>query len=287
MKIKVIILSFIFTFCSLNSALALDWKVLHETADKTDMNQAEQAVSINPTSVKDLYILALVYLNAYRDDDAEKTFLRILDISKDSVEAQWGISEILRRKYELDKSTKKLEDIIKSNPEFSPAYITLAYIKFSLKDYEKAVNLSEVVIKQGQDQVDISNYVRAYLIFAGAQGMLADKSGPLAKAFHGLQVFPNLKRAKELLPDFPGVHFGLGAFYLLAPKIAGGDIDRAEEHLKKAIKLDPNLVDAYVRLAQVYKKKNDMKKFRKYLNMALEKDPKNFLANEIENANSA
>lgn len=216
--------------------------------------------------------------------EAKSLFLKILKIEPETKEAQWGLAEILRREYDLQKSREVLSQIIKSNPDFSPAYITLAYIEFSLKNYKEAVNLAAVVINQGMEAVDKSNYVRAYLILAGAKGMIADKSGPLKKAFHGLQVFPNLKKAQKLQPESPGVYFGLGAFYLLAPAIAGGNIIKAKDYLEKAIALDPNLADAYVRLAQVYKAQGDPDKFQEYLQLALEKDPKNFLANEVKDS---
>ncbi|MFH2138771.1 MAG: tetratricopeptide repeat protein [Candidatus Omnitrophota bacterium] len=260
----------------------LDWKMLHESADKLNISQAEELVGVNQSSLDSLYVLALVYLNEYKPDQAKAIFLKMLKINPQSIEAKWGMSEIQRSEYNLAESQTKLQEIIKADPEFSPAYITLAYLEFSLKNYKQAVRLADQVIRQGKENVDISNYTRAYLICAGAKGMLADTGGPIAKAVYGLQVFPNLKRARSLLPEFPGVYFGLGSFYLLAPAIAGGDIDKAEEYLKKTIELDPHIIDAYVRLGQVYQRQGDMENLKKYLRMALEKDPKNYLANEVE-----
>jgi len=50
------------------------------------------------------------------------------------------------------------------------------------------------------------------------------------------------------------------------------------QYLKKAIKIDPNFADAYVRLGQLYKIKGERKLFNLYLNKALEIDPENELA---------
>ena len=82
----------------------------------------------------------------------------------------------------------------------------------------------------------------------------------------------------ELQPDDPAVLFGLGSFYLLAPGIVGGNIDKAKSYLERAVSTDPFFADAYVRLAQVYKAKGDSKKFEEYLKRALEIDPQNALA---------
>ncbi|MCG2711994.1 MAG: tetratricopeptide repeat protein [Candidatus Omnitrophica bacterium] len=269
-------------FCA--SVFALDWKNLHKTADEISISEAQELVRKSKDLPEALYVAALVYLNEYKVYEAKSLFLRIQKRAPETLEAKWGLAEISRREYDIQKSREALRQIIISNPDFSPAYITLAYIEFSLKNYKEAVKLAAVVINQGTEVVDLSNYVRAYLILAGAKGMIADRSGPLAKAFHGLQVLPNLKRAKRLQPESPGVYFGLGAFYLLAPAIAGGDIIKAKEHLEKAILLDPNLVDAYVRLAQVYRAQGDMKRFQEYLRLALEKDPQNYLANELRDS---
>ncbi len=280
MKLLLVLILIVFS-CLSSSVFAFDWEKLHETADKITLIEAQEMLKSNEGSPDVLYVVALVYLNEYKVAQAKALFERILQVSPGTIEAQWGLAEVLRRGYSLKKSREMLREIIISNPDFSPAYITLGYIEFSLKNYKEAVRLAAIVINQGHEVVDGSNYARAYLILAGAKGMIADKSGPLSKAFHGLQVFPNLNRAKKLKPESPGVYYGLGSFYLLAPAIAGGNIIKAKEYLEKAIKLDSNLIDAYIRLAQVYKAQGDMDKFNEYLSLALEKDPQNYLANEI------
>lgn len=76
--------------------------------------------------------------------------------------------------------------------------------------------------------------------------------------------------------------FGMGSFYLLAPAIAGGSLDKAEEYLKKAINTDPLFADSYVRIGQLYKLKGDNEKYEMYLNKAFEVDPLNELASDIK-----
>lgn len=277
MKVLLILITS-FIFC--NYAYSLDWKTIHEAADKTTVIDIEK--NTQAKSLENLYLSGLVYLNAYEDDKADQLFKEMLLIDYNSTEAHWGIAEVLRRKYELSKSQKMLSDIIKKDPNFSPAYINLAFIKYNLKDYTEAVRLTSTVIKQGKDNVDLSNFVRAHLVFAGAKGLVAHFGGPIIKMLYGTQIFPNLKKAQDLLPDSAEVYLGLGAFYLLAPAIVGGDLQKAEEYLKKAIELDPKLTDAYVRLGQVYKVKGDDKQFNDYIDKALAIDPKNFLANDIK-----
>jgi len=282
MKFKTIIFALSISGCSVFYVYSLDWKSLHEAVDNVTIFQERGTVKGGTESVEDLYTLALIYLDQYRNEEADSLFSKILGVSPDTIEAEWGRAEVLRRKYEFEKSQNLLKEVIKKRPEFSPAYVSLAYIKYYLKDYREVVKLSSYVIGQEREGADIGSLARAYLIFAGAKGMIAHNGGPIVKMIHGLKILPNLKKAQELLPDSADVYLGLGAFYLLAPPIAGGDIERAEEHLKKAVELDDNLIEAYVRLAQVYRAKGDLEGFNTYLATALEKDPRNFLANDIK-----
>ena len=160
--------------------------------------------------------------------------------------------------------------------------ISLAYIKYTQLDFRGSVELARKVKNSGKSKMDISNYVRALLLVGGNQGMLAYYGGPLAKIFNGTSIYPNLKKAEKLQPNSPGVLFGLGSFYFLSPKIIGGDIDKAEEYLLRAVETDPLFADAYVRLAQVYKMKKEDRKYEKYLKRALEIDPGNELAMDAQ-----
>ena len=278
--LTIIFCFFMITFFSAQ-AFALDWVSLHEQADSLIGIELPKTSAGESKTVDALYVLGLVYLSEYKDDAAQTIFLEILAKAPDTIEAKWGLGEVARRKYNLTPASQTFEQLILQFPDFSPSYISLAYIKFNLKEYKQAIILAKHVIAQGQENVDTSNYVRAYLILAGANGMLAQNGGPLAKVVHGLGVFSLIKKAEKLQPECPGVYFGLGTFYLMAPGFAGGDIEKANLYLEKTISLDPHLIDAYVRLAQVYKQKKDIVKFKEYLSLALSKDPKNFLANEV------
>jgi len=266
------------------ACFSLGWKDLHEQADKISLKQALLAATIKPGSIEDLYVLGLVYLNLHKDKEAQQAFERIIRFDRQTQEARWGLAEALRRQNKLDESEKILNEVIKDNPEFSPAYISLGYLKYTQAEFKKTVELAAKVMKQGREAVDLSNFTRSYLLFAGAKGMLAQNGGPLAKVINGTAVLPNLKKAEELQPDSAAVLFGLGSFYFLAPFIAGGNRDKALAYLEKAIATDPLFADAYVRLGQVYKMKGDNEKFQYYLDKALQIDPHNALAQDAKQA---
>ncbi|MDD5044698.1 MAG: TRAP transporter TatT component family protein [Candidatus Omnitrophica bacterium] len=266
-----------------NSCWAMDWIKLHERADKENINSALSAVRSDLGSIDNLYVLGLVYLNAHKDREAQDTFIRMIAKDPKSIEAKWGIAESLRRKHKLDQAETLLKEVIKTNPDFFPAYISLGYIRYIRTDFDGAVSLVLKVMQQPEEKVDLSNYVRAYTLYAGAKGTLADHGGLLSKIINGTAALPNLRKAEKLQPNSTAVLFALGSYYLLAPSVAGGDPAKAEVYFKKTIAADPLFTDAYVRLGQFYKLKGDNDKFRMYLEKALAMDPESELALDIKN----
>jgi len=275
---KTIFLLALFLFTWVNFSFALDWIKLHEEADKESVDQAKSKSLAKPDSVDNLYVLGLVYLNVHKDKEAIEVFEKILALKPDTFEAQWGQAEVLRRQHELKASKKILNEVLRAHPDFSPAYITLAYVKYIEMDFNGSVRLANKVIDRGKKGSDLSNYVRAILLYGGAKGVIAHYGGLLSKLINGMAVFSNLKKAENLQPDSAAVKYGLGSFYLLAPGFVGGDLKLAEEYLAKAVELDPLFPNAYVRLGEVYKVKGDKQGYGSYLKKALEIDPQNEIA---------
>jgi len=278
MKKKVIIF-LIFCLVLAVNGYCLDWKAMHEAADKENLNLAQAKFEADGSgNLDDLYEAALVCLNQHRNDEAENIFNKIIEFDPQYYPPKWGIAEVMRRQHQLKEAQILSEEVIKGHPDFSPAYITLAYLEYLKLNLNQAVNLAGVVIEQGRKNVDLSNFSRAFLIYGGAKGLIAHRGGPLSKILNGTAVLPALKKAQKLQPDSAAVLLGLGSFYVLAPGFGGGDLDKGMELLQKAIKVDPKLADAYARLAQAYKIKGDPAKYMEYLNKALEIDPGNELA---------
>ena len=274
----ILFLPVLIIFNYLVPAYPMDWRSLHDQADNLSLTSAQKIAAKNVGSFSDGYVLGLVYLNLHQDEAADEIFSKLLKGNPDLIEAKWGKAELLRRRHDSLAAQSLLNAVIKANPQFAPALISLAYIKYFQTDFKASVNLALRVIQQGRDQVDLSNYVRAYAMYAGAKGMLAHNGGFFSKVVDGLAVKSNLNKAQKLQPNSSAVLFGLGSFYLLAPTIAGGNQSRAEDYLSQAIKADPFFADAYVRLGQLAKINGNQKKFNFYINKALEIDPQNELA---------
>jgi len=279
-----IYLLLIISICfNLQIAYALDWQKLHDIANQTSLKNALKDQKRAPENIDNLYVIGLVYFKHHMDDQAKNVFERLISLKPDCFEARWGIAEYQRRIYDYKNAEAALNTIIKNHPEFSPAYITLSYIKYMETGFEAVVNLMAKVINQGQDNVDLLTYVRAHCIYAGAKGMIAYNGGPASKMFNGPAVFKHLKIAQSLKPDAVSVYFGFGCYYLLKNKKPGKNLDKAEKFFKKALLIDPLFADGYVRLSQVYEKKGDKEKAKFFLDKALKIDPKNILASDIIN----
>jgi len=278
MKKEKLFFIILFLFLAVIPAYALDWKRLHEEAGEMTLEEAVTATQNNPASVDALYTLGLVYLDSHKNQEAGAVFKKIISLDPQTQEAKWGLAEAMRRNHDSKESETLLGEVMRSQPDFSPAYITLAYIKYIQMDFAESVRLATRVVRQGRENVDSNNFSRAYLLIGGGKGMLAYYGGPLAKITSGTAVFPNLKKAQKLKPDSAAVFFGLGSFYFLAPSLAGGNREKAREYLEKAIDKDPLFADAYVRLSQVYRMNGQAEKADAALKRALEIDPRNTLA---------
>lgn len=256
----------------------MDWVALHTKADKTTLPEALKSAEQSGGAPEARYLLGLVYLNSHRDLEAYNLFLLLSREYPDEAGFKWGLAESARRMHETGDAEKLLDEVLARDGSFAPALISLAYIKYFKMDFLGSVRLASKVIGLGQDKVDLSNYARAYAMYAGAKGMLAHYGGIFSKAVDGLAVKTNLDKAQKLQPDSPAVLFGLGSYYLLAPAIAGGDKKKAEEYLERALTVDPLFADVYVRLAQLAKINGKKERYGSFMKKALEIDPGNELA---------
>lgn len=277
---KRIILSVLVMFTHLSIAYSMDWKSLHENADNISFSVAQEAVDSSINSASNKYVLGLVYLNLHQDEAAYQIFNALLINNQDMIEAKWGLAESLRRQHNLQKAESLLNEVINQDDSFAPALISLAYIRYFKMDFTGSLRLALRVIQKGRDNVDLSNYARAFAMYAGSKGMLAHYGGLLSKAIDGLAVKKNLDKAQRLQPNSPAVLFGLGSYYLLAPVVVGGNKSKAEEYLNRAAEVDPLFADVYVRLAQLAKIRGEKEKYDFYMDKALEIDPKNELAQD-------
>ena len=121
---------------------------------------------------------------------------------------------------------------------------------------------------------------------ADAHSLLADlygqKIGMGVGMFAGPKFGPKLKaeneRAMALDAKNPRVYASLGRQYFEAPKMFGGDNDKAIESFRKSTQLDPQSDETYVWLAMALRKKGDAAGADQALQTALKLNPQSVFA---------
>jgi tetratricopeptide (TPR) repeat protein len=125
---------------------------------------------------------------------------------------------------------------------------------------------------------------------AVAHSLLADVYGRRIGLGHGVMLGPRLgpkvaaenKRAQELDGNNPRVLASLGRQYLHAPKMFGGDLEKAIASFQKSLQLDPKNDETYVWLAITYRKKGDEAAANWALGEALRLNPRSVFAQSMK-----
>jgi tetratricopeptide (TPR) repeat protein len=109
----------------------------------------------------------------------------------------------------------------------------------------------------------------AYHWYGVSLSLIIQAKGAITAISLGKTIKESFQKALELDPGHRRAMGGLGAWYLEAPAIAGGDIDKSIFYLSKALSLDPNYTLNYVYLARAYIKKKDYSAARDALRKCL------------------
>ncbi|MFH0791155.1 MAG: tetratricopeptide repeat protein [Candidatus Omnitrophota bacterium] len=223
---------------------------------------------------------AFILLKTRKDDAASSIFAQILIEHPDNLDALWGKAEILRRKRNYQQAEDLLNTILNKKPVHLPSLNSLAYIKYNAGRLDEASGLAKRVIKNGG--VDKENTALAFLMLGSINSKRASEGWIFDKVRFGTQIKECFLKARELSPDLPEVHLGLGTFYLLAPKIIGGNTNKAVEELDLSVKLAPGFATANARLAQAYKEKGNKEKYEFFISQAKSLDPENEVLKQLE-----
>lgn len=224
---------------------------------------------------------AFTLLKNRKDKTALVIFNKILRDKPDSLEALSGKAEVLRRTSKFKEAQELINEILRKHPQHSTSLITLAYIKYKEDRLDEASGLINQVLRESY--LDKDNEALAYTILGAINSRRALRSWFLGKVKYAAQIKEYFLKAKALAPGLPEAHLSLGTFYLLAPAIVGGNLDKALQELEVAVKIAPDFATANARLAQAYKKKGDLENYNFYIQRVQELDPDNEVLKEIKN----
>lgn len=245
---------------------------------------SERKGSICPIDLTACQENILRYLKLRKDGLARDEIEKVLSVKPDdlcALCALWAKAEVLRRAHKLEESEKLLEELLSKCPNYAAGLISMSYIKYSRNEFTDALRILQRVLKQ--KNIAKENQALAYVLLGSINSRRASLGGLLSKAAYGLRIKSFFEKAKNIAPELSEVHLALGSFYLLAPNIAGGSIDKAIEELEYAAKLTPDFATVNARLAQAYNKRGDLEKSNFYIRRAKELDPQNDILYEVRN----
>jgi len=216
---------------------------------------------------------AIAMLKVREDKQALSVYQKILEQDPEDSDALWGKAEIYRRRRQFSEAEAVLNEILKNDPCHASGLITLSYLRYNDNRLDEALDLINKAL--AVPGLDDENKALAYMMLGTVNSRRSSQGWVFSKLKYGTQIKSYFVTAQSLAPGLPEVHLGLGTFYLKAPAIAGGNLDKAIDELQTAIKIAPSFATANARLAQAYKKKGDLDNYNLFLRKAKELDPGN------------
>jgi tetratricopeptide (TPR) repeat protein len=146
-------------------------------------------------------------------------------------------------------------------------------------DKKAAMVAMDAAIEEAQQALKASEAsADTHSLLADLYGRRIGLGGFMVGAHFGPKIVAENKRAAELDANNPRVFASLGRQYLNAPKMFGGDVDKAIANLQKSVQLDPKADETYVWLAIAERKKGDSAAANKALEQALQLNPRSVFA---------
>lgn len=152
----------------------------------------------------------------------------------------------------LTQAKPLFEAAVKDTATKNDALYYLGRIAFDEGDAEKAKDYLERSVALEPNSSD------EYYWLGRAYGELAQRANILKQASYASSVHKYFQLAVDTDPKSIAAHRGLFAFYIMAPSIMGGGIDKAEKTLNDIRLLSP--VDADIKQLDIFAKKEEAEK---------------------------
>ncbi len=172
-------------------------------------------------------------------------------------------AKLLAKEKKFEEAKNILEEIIDKDDKNAEAFFLLGKMNMALREFEDASDAFE-------EAVELNKGSSEYHFWLGrAYGLDAMESSFITKAI----LAPKIKKQFEIAVALDGNNIGarvaLAQYYLQAPGIMGGDVDKALEQGEELLKLDE--INGRTILAQVYQRKEQNDLAEKQYNLLLEK----------------
>jgi len=181
---------------------------------------------------------------------------------------------------EIVQRIEKSKDYFLQLEESAEKYCWLARANFLYSDVDKAQ--AKKWIRAWQESAEQAVQLdeqsgAAHALLGSAHLLLVEHVNHIQKVFHSRKGFNLLQQAIELDSSSYLAYHSLGIYYLMAPRIAGGNVDKSISYLKRGIKSK----DRYIRclgnfyLAYAYEEKGNLEQSLERVKKALSVYPNN------------
>lgn len=160
---------------------------------------------------------------------------------------------------------------------------SLEKVKEAQKDNKAAEHWLDSAIESAKHAIDIDDRSSdAHALLGDLYGMKIGFGGMFAGMHYGPKANAETQRAFELDANNPRAYAVVGRKYLFAPRMFGGDLDKAVQSFQKATTLDPHYDEAFVWLALAYRRKGDSQHAQAALSEALRLNSRSAFAKRIQ-----
>ncbi|MBU0476020.1 MAG: tetratricopeptide repeat protein [Bacteroidetes bacterium] len=169
-----------------------------------------------------------------------------------------------------------LKNIVNNDSKNHTAYYNLGRAYFGLKNYEDASEAFE-------EAIDLNEKEANYHFWLGqSYAMEAQEANIISQAMLASDILEEFEKTVELDPKHIPGRIGVINFYIAAPGIMGGDIDKAKYNANELIKLEEK--SGRLALARIYLKQEKMDSLKIQLNILERKYEKDKSSASLYNA---
>jgi len=211
-----------------------------------------RALELDPRSVLVRLGMARIHIFKRELDKAEEEFRKAAELAPARSIARLKYPEFKIQRGDVAGGKALLEAINKEVPDYLPAWQVLAETAFKEEEHDRALKLLENVL------IRDPSYFNGLLLKAQVQ----IAGGDLEKAIAGL------KRIKDTYPGSPVVEYQLARSYLLEAAHT-----QAAAALERALKLDPDYLDAVLLRAQLDLRRGDAAQVVNSMEEVLKRSP--------------
>ena len=176
-----------------------------------------------------------------------------------------GALKLLAAK-DYDGARKTLETVISQDGSNGEARYQLGRLLAGhYRDYDAAEEMMEKAVEHADGNAE-------YHFFLGSvYGTQAQLAGILSKLSYARKTRDQFERAVTLQPDSVRYRSALLSYYLMAPGIAGGDVDKARAQGREI--LDRNAFEGHMALARIAASENELENAEKEYKLAVAARP--------------